>query len=364
MDPTTDPTAQWDGVLRRHVDISVRAVHEDARSIDVTASTAALDSHNTILDQDWRLERYRKNPIVLWNHNRFEHGPLSLGGGVRPEDFLPIGRAENVGVVAGELRATLIFAKADSNPLADRIYNLMRDKMLRSVSVGFRYGTITEEKVDGREILRLGQNELYEISVVPVPSNPDAVAKSAAWEAEHLGRIAARAAGVGEKERNMSMTAEEKAAFDAALADAKDAKSVRERAATLGDRVASLETELKSERAASAKLEAELKKAAEARDAALSQVIDVEIDKLIGVERKFYPAEREEMTQLAREIGIERVRKMAAARPAHQLTEPVRAGGAPLSSSNQPTPPPAEGARGDAGADIANTALKAANAAA
>jgi len=359
MDPTTEPTAQWDGVLRRHVDINIRSVNEEARSVDVTASSRALDSHNTILDQDWRLDRYRKNPVVLWNHNRFEHGPFSLGGGVRPEDFLPIGRAENVAVVNDELRATLVFAKAESNPLADRIYNLMRDKMLRSVSVGFRYGTITEEKLDGRDILRLGQNELYEISVVPVPSNPDAVAKSAAWEAEQLGRIAARAvnAGVGEKERTMPMTAEEKAAFDAALADAKDAKTVRER-------VAALETELKSERSATAKLEAELKKAAEARDAALSQVIDVEIDKLIGVERKFYPAEREEMTLLAREIGLERVRKMAAARPAHQLTEPVRAGGKELASANQPAAPPTEGARGDAGNDIVNTAHQAANAAA
>jgi hypothetical protein len=350
----TEPSqATWDGVLRRHVDITIRSVDEEARAIDVVASTASLDSHSTILEQDWRLDRYRKNPIVLWNHNRFEHGPFSLGGGVRPEDFLPIGRSENVGVVDGQLQARLIFATADTNPLADRIYKLMRQKMLRSVSVGFRPGTVTEEKLDGREVLRLGQNELFEISVVPVPSNPDAVAKSIAAEIEHLGRLAARAADVGEKETNeMAMTAAEQAAFDAALADAKDAKA----------RATALEGDLTKERAFSAEARETIKSLTERANKAEARVVESEIDKLIG--KKFYPAEREKQIALARQIGIESVIELAAARPDIKLTEPVKAGGQELAGASQPAAPPADAARGDAGADIVNSALKAANAAA
>jgi hypothetical protein len=183
MDPMTD-----DRIVHR--DFSARSVSAAKRSIEVLASTNSLDSHNTVIDQDWNLSRYLRNPVVLWNHNRFEHGPLSLGGGVRPEDFLPIGRAENVRVESEGLVATIVFAAADSNPLADRILRMYLDRLLRSVSVGFRPGTVTKETIDGREILRLGQNELYEISAVPVGSNPDAVARSATFERAFLAQLA------------------------------------------------------------------------------------------------------------------------------------------------------------------------------
>lgn len=349
------PEGAWDGVLRRHLDITVRSVDTEARAIDVIASTSSLDSHSTILDQDWRLDRYVRNPVVLWNHNRFEHGPLSLGGGVRPVDFLPIGRGENVGVVNGQLQARLVFASAAANPLAEQIYQLMRERVLRSVSVGFRPGTYTEEKIDGREVVRLGQNELYEISVVPVPSNPDAVAKSIAWEQEQLGRLmaAARSADTGgAKETSMAMTAEEKAAFDAALADAKDAKTAR----------AALESELTKERAFTTEARETLKSLTERATKAEARLVEVEIDKLVGV--KFYPAEREKQVALARQIGIDAVVELAAARPDIKLTSPVTVDGKGLTSATQPTPQPAEGVRGDAGANIVNTALKAANAAA
>jgi hypothetical protein len=353
MEPATHQAA-WDGVVRRHVDITVRSVDEEARSVRVTASTASLDSHQTVLDQDWRLERYLRNPVVLWNHNRFEHGPFSLGGGVRPEDFLPIGRAEDVGVVDGQLRATLVFASADGNPLADRIYRLMRERILRSVSVGFMPGTLTEEKFDGRDILRLGQNELFEISVVPVPSNPDAVAKSIAWETEQLGRIAAgRSAGGGEEIR-MAMTAEEKAAFDAALADAKDAKTAKERAVAL-------ESDLSKQRALSSEARETIKSLTERVTKSEARLVEVEIDKLIG--KKFYPAEREKQIELARKIGIDHVVELAAARPDIKLTEPVIVDGKGLASPNQPAPPPADRASGG-GDDIVKTARAAAGAAA
>jgi len=342
----------WDGVVRRNVDVTVRAVDEKERSIDVIASSSSLDSHNTVLDQDWRLERYRKNPVVLWNHNRFEHGPFSLGGGVRPVDFLPIGRSENVRVVNGQLEARLVFASAAANQLAEQIFQCMREGVLSSVSVGFRPGTVTEEKLDGREILRLGQNELYEISVVPVPSNPDAVAKSIAFETEQLGRIAAaaRSADTGGKEISMAMTAEEKAAFDAALADAKDAKAAR----------SALESDLTKERALIAEQRETIKSLTERVNKADERIVDVEIDKLIGV--KFYPAEREKQVALARKIGVEAVIELAAARPDIKLTDAVTVDGKQVGGTTQPTPPAVDGDAGND--DIVKTAMAAANAAA
>lgn len=183
-------TLATEGILYRDRDVRLSAIDNSSRSVRVVASTSVLDSHSTILDQDWRLDRYLKNPIVLWNHNNFAPGPISLGGAVQPEHLLPIGRAEDVRVTGSGLEATLVLASADLNPLAERILRMIREGLLRSVSVGFRPGKVAEEKLDGREIYRLSQNELYEISFVPIGSNPDAVARSIATERACLAQLA------------------------------------------------------------------------------------------------------------------------------------------------------------------------------
>lgn len=337
---------RWDGVLRRSVDITTRAVDEESRSVEVIASTETLDSHGDILEQDWDLKRYKKNPVVLWHHNIFESGPWSFGGAVRPEDLLPIGKAENVKVTDGQLEARLVFASAELNPLADKIFRMFKEGMLKAVSVGFKPGKITEELKDGRKVYRLGDNELREISVVPIPSNPDAVAKSIAWEREHLGRMAANGTANAE-ENTMAMTDQEKQAFDAAIADAKSAK----------DRASTLETELKAEKAATERLEKELQAAGERATKAEQAVIESEITKLVG--SKLTPAEKDEHIALAKEIGLERVQKILAARPDLKLLDPVKVDGKDVKTSEQPTPPPTDGAAGDGSADIVKAALNA-----
>src|SRR5688572_13844767 len=93
-----------------------RAIDATSRSVDAIFSTEAIDSHGEIVDQaTWQLARYKANPVVLWNHGIMESSPWSFGGAVRPEDMLPIGRAENVRIEAGALQARVVFA---STPLA------------------------------------------------------------------------------------------------------------------------------------------------------------------------------------------------------------------------------------------------------
>jgi HK97 family phage prohead protease len=133
------------------------------RTMDVVASTEALDSHGTVLDSaSWKLERFAANPVVLYAHDQRE---------------LPVGYAEDVRVEGGELRARLRFVTAAANPLAEQVWQLVRQKALRAVSVGFFAGASKTEKRGGREVAVLSDNELLEISVVPVPSNPEAVAR-------------------------------------------------------------------------------------------------------------------------------------------------------------------------------------------
>lgn len=155
-------------------DAATRKLDAKARTIDVIASTESEDSHGTCIDQtSWNLERYTKNPIVM-----LEHG---MGGGFfgsdDPEDRLPIGRAENVRVEDGKLKARLVFPAEGRNELSDQVWMAIEDGRLNACSVGFRPGKVAREELDGHERYRLLNCTLYEISVVALPSNADCIAE-------------------------------------------------------------------------------------------------------------------------------------------------------------------------------------------
>jgi HK97 family phage prohead protease len=182
-------------VVHRTFGVSVKAgtLNEEERSVRVIASTEAIDSYDETVKQDWRLERYQKNPVVLWAHNRV--GFLGMGGD--PEKTLPIGHATDVAVVNGHLEATLNFADEAATPLAERVWQGFRQKSIRAVSVGFRPGKIVKTTDDDGNVLSvsLEQNELFEISAVPIPANADAVALSADERARERSALLARADG-------------------------------------------------------------------------------------------------------------------------------------------------------------------------
>lgn len=166
------------GEMRRAAaDITVRSIDTTARSVRVVASTASVDSYGEIVEQSWDLSRYQKNPVVLYAHNA-TGGWLS--GASSPADTLPIGRASDVAVVGGQLEATIAFASAKVSPLAEQVFQAFREDMVRAVSVGFKPGEIRQELRNGKNVDVLAQNELFEISVVPIPANADAVVERSA----------------------------------------------------------------------------------------------------------------------------------------------------------------------------------------
>jgi HK97 family phage prohead protease len=138
------------------------SVSEESRSVEVIASTDAIDGHGTILRQNWRLDRYNANPVVLYAHDACE---------------LPIGLATNVRVDGGALKATLTFSTEDLNPQAEQIWKNIKAKVVRGVSVGFWPHSVTYERQNDRDIVVLDDNELLEISMVPVGSNPETLAQ-------------------------------------------------------------------------------------------------------------------------------------------------------------------------------------------
>lgn len=134
-------------------------VESEERTARLVASTEALDSHGTVVRQNWDLSRFMQNPVILWGHDSGE---------------LPIARATDVGVVDGALQAKIAFAPTQR---AAEVYEMLRTGFLKGVSVGFRSHEQRKEMVGDREVMVLDKNELYEISLVSVPSNPQTLAQ-------------------------------------------------------------------------------------------------------------------------------------------------------------------------------------------
>ena len=121
----------------------------------VVAANTSLDNGAPDVDvADLELERYLKNPVVLWNHDRWE---------------LPVGRSTKVEKLRGELgadmRLEVEFEFLPGDKRADEVRNAWRRGFVRGASIGV--------SVD-----RQGNKWLREWSIVSVPADWDAVTAS------------------------------------------------------------------------------------------------------------------------------------------------------------------------------------------
>jgi HK97 family phage prohead protease len=264
-------------------------VNEERRSVSVVASTEAIDGHGEIVEQVWDLSRYSSNPIVLWNHS---------AGGLFSEAALPLGKAENVrvenaGTSEARLEADLVFASEIANPLAERVFNLYKEKVLRAVSVGFRPGSIRYEEIDGREVEILSKNVLLEISATPIGANPEALAKCLNAEKEYCAHLKDSQPPFergGETESNMDIEKQiedlnrEKAALEKKNSELSEKQEKLEaRCQALTERCDSLE-----------KARTEMQEKA---DKLTEELTDRDLSGLVGI--KIMPAEKTGLVRLA-----------------------------------------------------------------
>ena len=105
----------------------------------------------------WDLERYRRHPGVLLNHDVHS---------------LPIGRSERIWTDRRGLWADIRFS--DSSPVGREVVSLIEEGILESTSVNFR-----THDVD-RQTGRVGRAELIEISMVSVPEDASVLLQRAA----------------------------------------------------------------------------------------------------------------------------------------------------------------------------------------
>jgi len=136
----------------------------DEKTCVLTASTADLDRDDEIVDVGGiDLANFRKNPIILFGHDMAK----------------PIARALWV-KVNSRTRQLIAKIKFADTELSNEVWNLVQGRFLSGVSVGFRPLELREPTAEEKKLhpgLRriIAKSELYEISIVSVPSNPNAL---------------------------------------------------------------------------------------------------------------------------------------------------------------------------------------------
>jgi HK97 family phage prohead protease len=129
------------------------------RRMTFTISTGTVDRDGDVLSpKGWVLDTYRRNPIVTWAHDY---------------KSLPIAKCVQISATRTGLEAVAEFPPKGTYEFADTVFDMLQGGFLSATSVGFRPIEFEDD------YLRKGKNylkqELTEFSVVPIPSNPDAL---------------------------------------------------------------------------------------------------------------------------------------------------------------------------------------------
>jgi HK97 family phage prohead protease len=127
------------------------------RLIETTPSTATTDRMGDRVFQQWRLDEFRRNPVVFFNHQT---------------EALPIAKSIWIDVVDGALRSRDQFPPRGLHPFADQVYDLVLAGFINAKSVGFRPDRkVWNPERGGWDFL---ENTLLEHSYVGLPANVEA----------------------------------------------------------------------------------------------------------------------------------------------------------------------------------------------
>ena len=136
-------------------------------TLDFVTSDGTLDRYNEIISAaGWRLENYRRNPVL---QNAHQYGDV----------IFTLGRALVTEVRQVDARQALfqrIQFAVDENPVAKIAFALYKGGYLNTTSVGFipiRWQDGTPTSGFARKYL---EQELLEVSAVAIPANPNALA--------------------------------------------------------------------------------------------------------------------------------------------------------------------------------------------
>lgn len=142
----------------------VKQEGEDGHKFTFVFSTGEVDRDHDIIEQGGiDLKPFKDNPVVLWAHDY--RTP-------------PVARVIDTWFREGKLMGTIEFPPEGTYALSDTLRGLVAGGFLNAVSIGFNSLEWTfDEERHGVDFKRI---ELYELSLVPVPSNRGALLEATA----------------------------------------------------------------------------------------------------------------------------------------------------------------------------------------
>lgn len=167
----------------------IKSVADEEKGIYIEgyASTTTKDRDGEIIPTgSIKYADYLKNPILLYQHKHDE----------------PIGRIEEI-----EQKENGLWIKAYVSSTAEKAITLIKEGILKTFSIGFQVLDYEFNELMDAWILK--ENDLYEVSIVSIPSNKDAIFSTVKeFGKEH--NFIKSADKVQAKKKEIDMTAEEK----------------------------------------------------------------------------------------------------------------------------------------------------------
>ena len=158
-------------MLYKILETRLTSVDKDKSTIEFIFSTADVDRHGSVIEQDWDLKKFKTNPVFINSHQYHDAAEV-------------IGKINKIGVKDGMLQGRVQFA-VEENPKAKVIFELYAGEYLNAASVGFIPKEFAQVGKSGEEE-RITKSELLEISAVSVPSNSMALAKQRGIDVDKL----------------------------------------------------------------------------------------------------------------------------------------------------------------------------------
>ena len=157
----------------------VEADPSNDRRMTFTVATADMNRNGWELNpQGWHLENYAKNPVMLWTHND--------GGGWMDSGShgLPFARAERAWVEGDLLKVKCLWVDegditGEAGELCESVLRLYLKRYLNAVSAGWIPLDWEFVEVEEGWKIMCKEQELVEISFVPIPAEPNALREAA-----------------------------------------------------------------------------------------------------------------------------------------------------------------------------------------
>jgi HK97 family phage prohead protease len=156
------------------VPLEEKGENGDKPIIDMVFTSGTEDGSGDIMEPDGGdFKRFKKNPVVLYAHQRGQSGFFSGGG----DTTLPVGKATKIWQnEKKQWVSRILFDKEDE--FAMKVYGKYQRGFLKASSIGFKplEYEYKEDKKSGRITgIHFKKWELAEISLLPIGDNPEAL---------------------------------------------------------------------------------------------------------------------------------------------------------------------------------------------